>query len=260
MLYKTQHALLLFLVLLLLPIITGCGPNEEAIATTIEQQISQVVAETMAARPAATDQPTLTPQPTFTTQATYTTQPTLTPAATSTLLPTYTPAPTLTPLPTATPTPTVVPTHTPLPRPVATAQPSVNVAAALLQEINITIAQMESFRGIIPPTCVQLGYLSNCNYAADCPSLVNQYDTITAPLILNVAQSSQEVQNAYAGYQSGLTIFADNLRDWIAQCRQSISAGTTLVASRDVGDALHLGVIAALNVLYPAKQILDNLQ
>jgi hypothetical protein len=227
---------------------TGCQLNDEAVAATIEQQVSHRLQEMASAWPTSTHQPTLTPQPSFTIQPTYTAWPSFTPNATYTLQPTYTAAPTLTPIPTDTPTPTVVPTNTPI-RAVVTApptQPAVNVAAALLQKINITITQLEDFRSSIPPIC--RGVPLSCDYVVNCPLIVSQYDTITAPYPLNTAGSSAVVQNAYGGYQTGVNLFADNLRSWVSTCREAISNGETVTSDQNNRNVLYISTFGYLMV------------
>lgn len=257
---KMSRKIYLIMWLVCLCLITACNSAQEETITKISQQVSQTLQETVAAHPALPDQPTLTPRPTLTPDATYTTQPSYTPQSTPTNLPTYTPAPTLTPLPTATLTPTAAPTNTPLPRPVATAQPAVNVAAALLQEVNVTIAQMEAFRYKIPPVCQQAGSSVICDSTADCQFIVNQYDTIVAPFVLNVGSDNLTIQNAYTNYQASITIFIDSQRDWVDSCRAALATGGSVNFNHDTRMNLYFKVNDSLNILYPTKQILESPQ
>lgn len=185
--------------ILCLFILVGCGPDDEAIAVTVAEEVAHALAATLTAEPVATAYPTATPYPPATAYPT------------ATALPTHTPYPTQGPYPTATAYPTdmpaleevtvtvtaaaAVPSTTSVQSPTPTVTSSESTVLQTLFDLRLAI---QSFMGIIDEA-----------FDADapnmhCTALIQQYDTIMAYPTFDVSSAALEVQNAYTSYRAAI--------------------------------------------------------
>lgn len=227
----------LFLFVVVVTLLSACGPSEADQLATVEV----LVAETVAAIPTQAPQATLPPLPTYTPQATFTAVPSQTPLPTYTPYPTYTPPATATESPTATETVAPTAAATTSSQPAPTSAPVVNVSEQLAAKIQDELTRIDTFRNSLRPN--KLEWQNNyTELPTDCGAVVVSYDSIANVLTIDVSTQSQIVQNAYANYRSATETALNLMAPWVDICRTDLASG---VSRRIIDYNQH-------SILYPA--------
>ena len=221
------HSVILLVVVIVL-LVTGCGPSAEEIASTVESEVALHVQATIESLPSRTPIDTSTPIASPTPQATYTPYPTFTPMPTFTPLPTYTSVPTLEPTPedtaTAVPPTTAVPVIQPTSPPPT---PSTSNLEIMKTELAKMLNGLDRYRGLLVERG-KGGLNSIGEYKdIDCNESIASRNIIISTIPLDVSQDIPEVQGAYAVYLDVAQRFGASTEEWNQVCLEAIANGTT---------------------------------
>lgn len=229
---------LLSVIVLILVLLSGCGPGEAEVAATIEGRVAAALSATQAALPTATAVPSATPYPTYTPPPTYTPFPTHTPYPTQTALPTYTPMPTETAVPTETATATTAasaPRNPEPPAAVATsAAPATTSREQLITSLTTALRHLDGFIYEMQPKCINncgTGMSVTMEYVARCPQLVNAYDGMMSSRPANFSTNDAQLQAIYNTFSQEVNKFNEATSGWANDCRQLLASG---VETKDV--------------------------
>lgn len=229
---------LLSVIVLILVLLSGCGPGEAEVAATIESRVAAALSATQAAQPTTTAVSSATPYPTYTPLPTYTSFPTHTPYPTQTALPTYTPLPTETAVPTETATATTAasaPRNPVPPAAVATSVgPTTTSREQLVNSLTTALRHLDGFIYEMQPKCV-----SNCHplfnstmeYVARCSYLVSAYDGMMSSRPANFSTNDAQLQAIFNTFTQEVNKFNETTSGWANDCRQLLASG---VETKDV--------------------------
>lgn len=254
-----RRSLPLFLCWLIL-LLTGCGPDEAAIAATVQAEGAVAVAATLTSAPTATSLPTHTPP------STYTPFPTHTPYPTATTFPTQEPYPTSTLYPTFTPTATPEPpTITPTRAAVINSTSSSTDTNFNLQFMLLT--QLQSLRTDLWAFVTAIDTATSENGNESCGTVVTLYNKILAYPTYDVSSADQYVRNAYSKYRASLDRFNGMVNGSPAQSspNELINNCQAYLTGETQGEifAQHWGLArvsatAAIDILSPAIELLGG--
>jgi hypothetical protein len=207
----------------------SCGPDQEAIVVTVENQVNVAVVATLTAVPTQTPYPTQTQYPTHTPYPTLTPFPTYTPYSTYTLEPSFTPTATFTPEPTATPTVSPIPTRAVTVESNDSTPPLGELRTQLLAEIDKTRTEVEQYSWIISVKleCNSVSGCTSSDLNVDCQATVNLFDSIANALVIDVVSSDPVIQNAYNNYLTAVDQFKEIAAPWTDGCREALAVGET---------------------------------
>lgn len=239
----------------------GCGPNQEAVAVTVENQVVAAVRGTLTAVPTYTPYPTQTAYPTHTPYPTATNNPTYTPYPTYTPVPSFTPTATFTPEPSATATVIPVLTRGESVSSGGAVAPSGDIRTQLLAEIDKTRTEIEEYSWIITPRVVfSEGHVAGTNANIDCQAAVSSFDSITSILFLDVIAGDPEIQNAYNLYTTAVNQFDAIASPWLNSCRDSLANGQAFeeIGKFNSEDTRIKIEVEATNLLRQAFNILNE--
>lgn len=212
----------IFIVIAIVLLVTGCGASPEEIASTVESEVALRVQATIESLPSATAIDTSTPVAISTPYPTFTPMPTFTP------WPTYTPFPTLEPTPED--TPTAVPTATSAPVIQPTVPPATTIPTSNLTIMKTELAKMlnglDRYRGLLVRRGSG-GLNSVGDYKdIDCNESIASRNIVISTISLDVSQDIPEVQSAYAVYQDVAQRFGASTEAWNQACLEAIANGT----------------------------------
>ena len=246
------------IVLAILSLIVACGPDQASLDATVAVGAQQIAAATLEAWPTPSSQPTYTPAPTLTRRPTLTADPSLTPLPTLTALPTCSPWPTLTPYPTYTPSQTPSPTPIP-PTPLPT-RPPVDLATALWEHIDLTLARINEYKYQIPPifgdSDLWTGEPKRTSDCADCPVLIASYEVIFTPFEYDVSDAEAKVVQAHDMLLAGLSLLDSGQSEFVGFCREALVTGKQITMGYQKAIELAINMRAARDLLEQAKSLL----
>lgn len=192
---------IIFCLLLAMLVLCACQADLPNVAATVEIEVAEVVAATLAAVPTVTAYPTQRPYNTATPYAT------ASPYPTEPLPETAVPYPTHTPYPEELPTETAVATQTSAPVATSVSNSSAPTAAPpstalgraeMLNVLNQAHAELGQLTGIIDTA-------NNDEKDVVCTEIVRAYDAFVATSAVNSANSSLPVKNAHGALQSAVS-------------------------------------------------------
>ncbi|MBK8904795.1 MAG: hypothetical protein IPM53_26685 [Anaerolineaceae bacterium] len=223
-----------FLSVIVVSLLSACGPSEADQLATVEA----LVVQTVAAMPTQAPQATLPPLPTYTPQATFAAVPSQTPLPTYTPYPTYTPPATATESPMATETVEPAAAATTSGQPVPTSAPVVNVTEQLAAKIQDELTRIDIIRGAFLPLSPGGGGTLT-EQPSDCGAIVSSYNSIANVLTVDVSAQSPTVQNAYGVYRAATDTVLSLLAPWVEICRTDLASGV----SRRIIDQNQYGIL-----------------
>lgn len=245
---------ILFLGLLTLVVLAGCGENSPDDVVLAEPTVlpTLVATEPPTFTPQSTDSPI--PEPSATSLPTFT----LTPEPTDTPSPTNTPEPTETATPTAEPTqpPTAVATAVP---PVAPPAPATDAAAVLREQLAAAILELNNYHWALREDFPDRMGLFKPTAAVKCEPVVNAHDHILSLFSVDTSAAGPVAQNAQAVALEGVRQFNIVAGDWTESCRQAMVAGnTTNVLGRSKYEEMTTALRVPDNLWNEALRMLDN--